>query len=163
MIPAGILAAFLEYGGCIHTPFPWKGCDTCGRVSAEWTKQIGLQVVDTAWQAETIDGTKYEKQEILSLDNLPQDEKDKISKLHIATDNPFIPMLHALVDPRKGQRVRMFKKHFIKMGVNNVNNSNKLSLFVIEILFDPKDEKNFIRLYLHPQLGPIISTEDLYF
>lgn len=161
-LPENVKAALITAGGCAHTFEPWKGCDTCGRPPAQWTRRQGAQVVDLAWQAVTIDGQTFEKKEVLSIDNIPKDQRDKVQKLSIVTDDPRYPMVHMTVDPRKA-RVHTFKRHSQKMSMGTGALGSKMTVLVLEIQTDPGDASKFVRLYLHPVQGPILSTEDSYF
>jgi len=123
---------------------------------------VGVQITDVDWTAKTIDGQTFDREEILSLDNLPVNLREKVSQLHVVTDDVRIPMIHITVDPRKGYLVHKFKRHAVRMGTGNGSIHSKLTVLVLEIR-EIADASRFIRLYLHPQAGPILSTEDLYF
>lgn len=163
----GQVAALIFLGGCKHTPEPWKGCDTCGRPRVQWTKQQAVQIVDTHWQADTVDGQTFDKRELLSLDNIPAAAREKIVQLSVATDDPRVPVVTLRVDPKHAGYVRMFKRRAARFGANGQHQGLDLIVLVFEIQSleeaDRTKPVHFARLYLHPLQGPIFSNSDIYF
>lgn len=158
MLPPQIVDALIAAGGCTHTPEPQKGCDTCGRPPAPWAKTAQVAAID--WSAEAVDGTVFDKKDLLSVSNIPP---NTAARLHVITDNPRIPKVSIGCDPRKGERLHMFTRHSQHMQVSGQGGAQKLSVLVLEVTKPNAQPGDFVRLYLHPKIGPILSTEDLYF
>ncbi len=153
MTPAQLEAAKV-LGGCEHTPNPFQACDTCGRqpIAGRHDKTVAYN-----FMAETVDGAVFVKKDVLSVSNLPL---DRISKLTVLTDDPRNPRVTLVVDPRNDERLFQFSRHAVRTGAPGPAKSS-LTVTVFEILFLNSDR--FVRLYLHPLQGPILSTQDLYF
>lgn len=161
-------AALIAAGGCVHTPEPHKGCDTCGRPPVEWASNLGVAHHD--FQARDVDGRIYTKQDVLSVANLPL---DRVARLTVATDDPQVPHVRVGVNPTIGERLFMFTRHLITTPVRAMFGGNgdralaeagtKTSILVLEVRNDPDDPSRFVRLYLHPTMGLILSTEDINF
>ena len=60
-------------------------------------------------------------------------------------------------DVAAGERVHYFVRHSMPVGNQQLE---KLSIPDYEIL---KDEKTLCRLYWHPEKGPLLTSQDLYF
>lgn len=61
------------------------------------------------------------------------------------------------VDPTKGEQASVFTRHR-----KTVGGTPDASMPVFEIKQNPDRPDLYVRLYLHPTLGPIFSTQDLY-
>lgn len=148
------LEAVKVLGGCAHTPNPFQACDTCGRpaIAGKHDKTVAYN-----FMAETVDGTVITKKDVLSVSNLPL---DRVAKLVVMTDDPRTPRVSLVVDPGKGERLYQFSRHAVRAGAGGGARS-AITVAVLEVRF--LDSDRFVRLYLHPYQGPILSTQDLYF
>lgn len=104
------------------------------------------------FEARLIDGRLLTEADFLSVALLPLAEVEEIT---IQADGHLPVCLH--VDVAKGERVHFFVRHTMPVGHAQ---SAKLSVPVYELR---KDEKTLCRLYWHPEDGPILTTQDLYF
>lgn len=152
---ASVRAALIAAGGCEHTPEPHKGCDTCGRPPTALARR--KQVIAYDWRATTVDGAVFDKKDVLSVANLPL---DRVAKLEVQTDDITIPVVKVSCKPQEGERLYLFTRHCAHVGAGAVE-TERVSVTVLEIR--KQDSTSFVRLYLHPTQGPILSTEDLYF
>jgi hypothetical protein len=75
-----------------------------------------------------------------------------ITQIDLDLDDPRIPTAIVSVDPVGNDEVRYFTRHAVKLG-------KTMSVPVLEI----KVKGVPVRMYLHPEKGPILSTQDLYF
>ncbi len=155
VLTAGQLDALIAAGGCLHTPDPFKACDTCSRtaISAPTKAVTGYD-----FRAETVDGQVFDKRDVLSVMNLPL---DRVCLLRVKTDDLRYPQVTIGCDPRKGERLLLFTRHAVQMAVNGGQAQGRVSVLVVEVRRLHDD--SFTRLYLHPERGPILTTEDLYF
>jgi len=144
--------ALIIAGGCTHNPNPFQSCDTCGRAVAIKADE---QHIPHKWSAETTDNKIITKRDVSSTINLPVD----VDSLTLYTDSPVYPVLRAKVNSKIDQKIRTFTRHVIQLN----GNMSKISITVIEIVPDPSKPDQFVRLYMHPTLGPIISTLDINF
>ncbi len=147
--------ALVAAGGCTHTLDPFVACDTCGRPAIPGRAE---GVVAYNFQAITIDGRVLDKRDVISFKNLPL---DRVCQVKVLTDDPHIPTVTVNCDPRKGERLYMFTRHAVRTSMGGMPTS-KTSVVVLEIR-QQEDVDHFVRLYMHPQRGPILSTQDLYF
>lgn len=155
ILTAGQVDALIAAGGCLHTVDPFKACDTCGRAAVAAPSRA---VTGFDFRAETVDGQVFDKRDVLSVMNLPL---DKVCRIRVKTDDLRFPKITLGCDPRKGERLRVFTRHAVRSSVNGGSATERISVLIIEV-WRPIDD-SFVRLYLHPQQGPILTTEDLYF
>ena len=148
------LEALKTAGGCDHTPDPFRACDVCGRPAIPG-RPSGFVAYN--FQAVTIDGDILDKKDVISFLNLPL---DRVCRVQVMTDSPQIPTIRLGCDPTKDERLLVFTRHTIRLGVGGVP-GGKLSIVVLEVR--RLRDGSFTRLYLHPDMGPILTTEDLYF
>lgn len=146
--------AFKALGGCEHTPDPFSACDTCGRKRSLVKHD---KVVAYDFEAESVDGTRFYKKDVGSFDNLP---KEALKRLTIMTDDPNNQRVTLMIDPEKGQTLRRFSRQIRRVTTSSGNHVAALTIEVLEVGFD---NGQWTRLYLHPLLGPILSTLDLNF
>lgn len=144
------LEALKAAGGCEHTPDPYQVCDTCRRPVLPGR---ALRVTAYDWEAKTVDGLILTKRDFQSVANLPL---DRVTDLVVLTDDPRTPRISLRVDPAQGQRVYLFTRHCVSTGERR-----SLSIPVFEIRYE--GTSHVLRLYLHPERGPILSPLDLYF
>lgn len=157
---AAIKDALVAAGGCDHTPEPQQACSTCGRPPASWVKKNTLEgSVPYEFSATLLDGTVIDRRDVLSTANLPLDE---VARIEVVTSDKRFPLMAITVDPRKGERLRMFTKRVMKVNAKSLSVVRNLSIPVFEVILDPSEPTRFVRLYLHPD-RPILSTEDLNF
>lgn len=155
-IPPAVRDALIAAGGCTHTPDPTRGCDTCGRAPQPWSLKKGTIAYD--WTAELVDdGQVMRKADLLSVSNLPL---DKVARITVSTDSLQYPKIQICVDPRKGERLFFFTRHF-EMYTGDGQRKGRSSMPVFEVRYIDQPDR-FVRLYLHPLQGPVLSTEDLY-
>lgn len=148
------MEAFKALGGCEHTPDPFSACDTCGR-KASLVRRDG--VVSYDFEAEAVDGTRFYKKDIQSFANLP---KDVIKKLTVLTDDKHNQRVTLLIDPTKGETLKRFSRQIRRVSIQTGDHVQALTVEVLEVGFG---DGRWTRLYLHPLLGPILSTQDLWF
>jgi len=148
------IEAFKALGGCEHTPDPFAACDTCGRPRSLVKHD---RVVAYDFEAETVDGTKFHKREVGSFDNLP---KEAIKRLTVMTDDPHNQRVTLMIDPTKGQTLRRFSLQMRRVVTQTGQPVSATTVEVLEVGFD---DGKWTRLYLHPLLGPILTTLELYF
>lgn len=98
------------------------------------------------------DGRLLTEADFLSVSLLPLAE---VVEITIQADGHLPVCLHA--DVAKGERVHYFVRHSMPMGNSALA---KISVPVYEIR---RDEKTLCRLYWHPEKGPLLTTQDLYF
>jgi hypothetical protein len=146
--------AFKALGGCEHTPDPFAACDTCGRPKSLVKHD---KVVAYDFEAETVDGTRILKRDVGSFDNLP---KEALRRLTVMTDDKHAQRVTLMIDPEKGQTLRRFSRQIRRVSSQSGRHISATTVEVLEVGFD--DDK-WTRLYLHPLLGPILSTLDLWF
>ncbi len=146
--------AFKTLGGCEHTPDPFSACDTCGRPKSLVKHD---RVVTYDFEAEAVDGTKFYKQDVGSFDNLP---KEALKRLTVMTDDPRTQRVTLMIDPEKGQTLRRFSRQMRRVEASTGQPTSATTVEVLEVGFD---DGKWTRLYLHPLLGPILSTLDLFF
>lgn len=146
--------AFKALGGCEHNPDPFSACDTCGRKASLVRHD---KVVAYNFEAEAIDGTKFYKKDVGSFDNLP---KESIKRLTVMTDDKNNQRVSLLIDPTKGETIRRFSRQIRRVNVNTGHHLQALTVEVLEVGFP---DGKWTRLYLHPLLGPILSTQDIFF
>lgn len=152
--------ALIAAGGCTHTPEPQQACSTCGRPPASWAKKIAIEgSVPYEFRATLLNGNIIDRCDVLSTANVPLDE---VTKIEVTTSDRRVPSMAITVDPRKGERLRMFTKRVMKMNVRSGDVVRNLSIPVFEVILNPEQPDRFVRLYLHPD-RPILSTEDLNF
>lgn len=162
--------ALIAAGGCPHTPNPFVMCDTCGRPSIASTH---ASVIGYSFVAETVDGgvivnTPSDAQEV-KLDGRSATERaasvshlplDAVRRLIVLTNNPRIPRVTIDVDPEKGERLFRFSRVAKKVSIGDGRSVGDIRVECLEVA---NAEGFKVRLYLHPTLGPILSTKDLYF
>lgn len=148
--------ALIAAGGCQHTPEPHRACDTCGRPPTEWANKKGN--VAFGWQATLDDGSVVDKRDVLSVANLPL---DRVCNITVKTDSLQFPEITITVDPSKGERLWHFTRHFESFS-NDGERKGHATMLVFEVRYDLDNPKRWVRLYLHPHKGPILSTQDLY-
>lgn len=102
--------------------------------------------------AQLLDGRILTEADVPSVALLPLAEVVEISVQ--SGESPPV-MLRA--DVAAGERVHYFVRHTMPVGNPELA---KLSVPVYEIL---KDEKTLCRLYWHPEKGPLLTSQDLYF
>lgn len=161
-IPEGVKAGLIAAGGCTHEPRPWVTCDVCSRPIPYWALSAQNMILAPDWQGRTVDNVAIEKRDVLSMDNVP---RDKLASLNVMTTSPRAPVIRAVVDPRKDERLFMFTRHFLKMGMEaGVDGKPKkvpsrMSCVMLEVR---QENARPVYLIVHPQ-ALILSTEDLYF
>lgn len=144
------------------------GCDVCHRAPVGW-QPMGDQlrrVMAFDWIAELEDGTFMDKKSTGSIDRLPI---DRVVRLTAFTDVPGVPIATIDVDRSRGEVLHMFTRQAIRMNVSatvsegmKLNGSTRFSVLVLQVS-SKDDPKRFVRLYLHPTDGPILSNRDLEF
>jgi|HubBroStandDraft_6_1064221.scaffolds.fasta_scaffold360637_2 hypothetical protein len=149
--------ALIAAGGCVHTPNPFKGCDTCAR------PPIGGNFGATTaygFVAELMNGDTIVRADAPSVDHLPL---DVVRRLIVVTDDPRIPRVVLQVDPDKGERLFRFSRHIKRVASGDGPNGAAKASLKVEVIEVRYDDGKAVRLYLHPFQGPILSTQDLYF
>lgn len=153
-LPTGVKDALIAAGGCAHTPEPQRSCNVCGRGPAEWSKGLAMRgSIPHDWRATLLDGTTRDRADVIAFNNLPVDE---VARFEAMTGNPQMPMVRVVVDPRKGERLKMFTRRGAQIHPAKGMISNT-AMPVFEVVPDPTKPGQFVRLYLHPD-GPILST-----
>src|ERR1035437_1916441 len=104
------------------------------------------------FEARLADGRTLTEADFLLVSLLPLAE---VVEIVIQADGHVPVCLRA--DVLKGERIHYFVRH--TMPISNTEVA-KLSVPVYEIR---KDEKTLCRLYWHPEKGPLLATQDLYF
>jgi hypothetical protein len=161
-LPPMILDALIAAGGCKCQPDRTKGCHACGRPPSPITNSVN----PWKWHAETVDGKFITRRDNPSLS---WDEGEKVSNAFIRTDSPRCPTIKIEVDPFKGQKARMFLRNTLGASAPRPDSGDEvpiiggLSVLVIEIAPDVSKPKDFVRLYIHPDQGVILSTKELFF
>jgi hypothetical protein len=61
------------------------------------------------------------------------------------------------VDVAAGERVNFFTRHTVPVG------NDALTRFSVPVYEIRKDDKTLCRLYAHPEKGPLLTSQDLYF
>lgn len=61
------------------------------------------------------------------------------------------------VDVAAGERVNFFTRHTVPIG------DESLQRFSVPVYEIRKDDKTLCRLYVHPEKGPLLTSQDLYF
>lgn len=148
----------IQAGGCVHTPSPFDACDTCERPPITVPSE---KVVAYSFVAQTMDGMVITKTDNPSVESLPL---EVVKTLIVTTSDPRIPRITLVVDPDKGERLFRFSRHMNRMGAvgsPTVGITARLTVEVLEVRF--LEDNRFLRLYLHPLQGPILSTRDIYF
>jgi hypothetical protein len=150
--------SMIAAGGCVHTPNPFVGCDTCERPPITVPTE---GVIAYSFVAQTIDGTVITRSDSPSVEDLPL---ETVRQLVILTDSPRIPRVIVCCDPDKGERVFRFRRNIQKMSAiaddGPMKVKSRLQVEVIEIR--DLGTGKATRLYLHPTLGPIFSSQDHY-
>jgi hypothetical protein len=109
----------------------------------------------TKFQARLLDGKILTETDYPSTANLPLDQ---VVELVVSSEDWKVPPVTILADVENGERVHRFTRHAIRM--DGAGNEGKVSVEVYEL---QKDGKMVSRLYWHPDYGPILCSQDLYF
>lgn len=102
-------------------------------------------------RAKLADGTYLEDPECTSVTQLPV---ERITELTVTREGSGPVSLRA--DVTVGERVHFFTRNSISVG----SDSAVTTVPVYEVR---KGDAPLLRLYCHPELGPILTTQDLYF
>lgn len=148
--------ALIAAGGCPCTPNPFAHCDTCHRVAIGGAHSA---VISYGWVAETIDGSTITRADAPSVEALPI---DAVKRIVVLTDDPRIPRVTLDVQPEKGERLWRFRRTAKRADLTS-GDGRLVGSCVVEVLEVRNADGWAVRLYLHPQQGPIMSTRDLYF
>lgn len=97
------------------------------------------------------DGTTLEG-DYSSITELPV---ERIQQVFVRRES--FPPVTVVVDTAAGERVHFFTRNSLSIGDPD---SGPTAVPVYEI---QKDGALVVRLYWHPQMGPILATKDLYF
>ena len=100
------------------------------------------------WRAQTIDGLWLDKEEALAKG------WGNLREFEVFMEGGGL--IRLTCDPSKGEQAMIFTRNIITVP------GGKVSMPVFQIMPDPGDQQRFVRLYLHPTNGPILSTEDIY-
>lgn len=100
-----------------------------------------------------MDGRVLTDADFPSVSKLPLEQ---VVELEVQSDEEAAPVV-LRVDVANGERVHYFVRHSMCIGNPDLP---KLSVPVYEIR---KDESTLCRLYWHPQKGPLLTSQDLYF
>ena len=160
-LPPMILDALIAAGGCKCQPDRTKGCHACGRKPSPITNSVN----PWKWLATTVDGKRITRRDNPSLSWA---EGEKVSKAFIRTDSPKCPSVQIEVDPYKGQKARMFLRNTLSSSDPHPESSfvpimGGLGILVIEVAPDINKPDQWVRLYIHPDKGVILSTKELHF
>lgn len=99
-----------------------------------------------------LDGRHLTEADVPSVALLPLNEVVEVS-----VQSGEFPVVTLRPDLDAGERVHFFVRHCVPVGNPEIP---KLSVPVYEIR---KDEKTLCRLYWHPEKGPLLTSQDLYF
>lgn len=94
---------------------------------------------------------------------LTEEDYSSVSHLPLGEVTEFViqvggcPPVQLKADVLNGERIHFFTRHVIPVGNPSLE---RVSVPVFEI---QKNEKMVCRLYWHPEVGPLLSTQDLYF
>jgi hypothetical protein len=64
------------------------------------------------------------------------------------------------VVPEAGEGIRCFTRRATRVRLDGGPVEN-VSMAVVEVMLDRSDPSRYVRLYLHPEYGPILSTRDV--
>lgn len=104
------------------------------------------------FSAQLLDGRVLTEVDFPSVSKLPLEEVSEIS-----VQSGDLQPVALRVDLNGGERVHYFVRHSVPVGNPELE---KVSVPVFEIR---KDDKTLCRLYWHPEKGPILTSQDLYF
>lgn len=102
--------------------------------------------------ARLLDGSSIET---TSIEALP---REQVVELQVISEREGVPPVLIVVDVAAGERVHRFTRNVIR--TDGVQEQGRTSVEVYEV---QKDGKLLARLYWHPDVGPVLSAQDLYF
>lgn len=99
------------------------------------------------------DGRTLSNADCPSVSKLPLEQ---VVELAVQNEEAAVPVV-LRANVVAGERVHYFVRHVVPVGNPELQ---KLSIPVYEIR---KDDRTLCRLYWHPQKGPLLTSQDLYF
>lgn len=103
--------------------------------------------------ATLLDGSSIESETIEAL------PREQVVELLVTSEREGVPPLLIVADVAAGERVHRFTRNLIRMDGSGAE-AGRTAVEVFEL---QKDGKLLARLYWHPDIGPVLSSQDLYF
>lgn len=115
-------------------------------------------LLDFDWTATTYEGRVLRRADLGTVEHLSM---DRVRRMEVRTGDARMPVVVLGVRPERGERLRVFARRCVRLGARgNGRGAQQEHMLVFEVTLEPGSDR-FVRLYLHPVRGAVLSTEDL--